>query len=652
MPAVKMNRLTLVGLAEDQAAIIDTLLRLGAVEIDAGVAENQAGSASSLIGQSQQLQQAMARLQAVIEYCRHHDPAASKLGSARRPVSRVDFLAAGEHEQAIMRQVSQFEGLQTQIQLLRQRLMQDEVTRGLLLPWQKLELDLATQATAQTRLFIGAFSGDAQLLAFTQAMQDEAPETHIEIIDRDDSTIRCVIMTLHIREYIVLAGLRRFSFNPLPVQNLAGTPAQLLASLAIRQAQTREELARNEADLLLLAAGGIDFELLYDVFLLRNLKLQARQQLPATASTFYLTGWVPGSACPKVQKTLQAEFLVALDYRPPQSDEIAPVFLRNHPLVQPFEVVVEMYSPPSAADIDPSPLLAPYFFFFFGMMLSDVGYGLILTALCGWLAFKKKAGGEMGRLSRMLFLSGIGAIIWGLLFGGFFGDLLTVVSQGRLVVPSFWFNPMEDPIKLMIWSMLFGVLHLFTGMGARIYLLARAGRLRDALLDIAPWYLIISGLGLMIGAGSLGPAINWFAAGQYLALAGTTVILLFGGRPAKNPILRLGKGLLALYNITGYFSDILSYTRILALVLATSVIAMVVNLLGFMGGPTPLGYLGFTITALLGHTLNLALSALSAYVHTSRLHYVEFFGKFYEGGGRLWQPLQARTRYVEISKNE
>jgi V/A-type H+-transporting ATPase subunit I len=154
----------------------------------------------------------------------------------------------------------------------------------------------------------------------------------------------------------------------------------------------------------------------------------------------------------------------------------------------------------------------------------------------------------------------------------------------------------------------------------------------------------------MIGGDMILPGGPLGMAGQVMAMAGAAVLLLFGGRDAKNPIMRLVKGLLSLYNITGYFSDILSYTRILALVLATSVIAMVVNLLGFLMGPSPLGYLMFAVVALLGHSLNLALSALSAYVHTSRLHYVEFFSKFYEGGGKLFRPLQTRTRFVQLEE--
>jgi V/A-type H+-transporting ATPase subunit I len=202
---------------------------------------------------------------------------------------------------------------------------------------------------------------------------------------------------------------------------------------------------------------------------------------------------------------------------------------------------------------------------------------------------------------------------------------------------------MDDATKLMIWSMIFGVIHLFAGMGVKAYLLFVTGRGKDAVLDIFPWYLIIAGLGILLGG--IGGQT-----GLYLALAGAAVLVLFGGRDSQSGHAPAERAL-SLYDITSYISDILSYTRILALVLATSVIAMVVNLLGFLGGPSITGFFFYVLVAILGHGLNLALSALSAYVHTSRLHYVEFFSKFYDGGGRLWRPLTIKTRYVDIVRS-
>jgi V/A-type H+-transporting ATPase subunit I len=187
-------------------------------------------------------------------------------------------------------------------------------------------------------------------------------------------------------------------------------------------------------------------------------------------------------------RAFEQRFLVAAEIRPLSRVKVHPVQLNTTTLVKPYEIMFEMFSPPSHEDVDPSPLLAPFFFLFFGMMLSDIGYGLVLTGLTGYMAFKKKATGEMGRMSRMLFISGIGSIIWGILFGGFFGDMLTVLSQGKIVVPSLWFNPMEEPMPLMVWSMLFGVLHLFTAMGAKIYLLAKTARC------LMPWSMLRPGI--------------------------------------------------------------------------------------------------------------------------------------------------------------
>jgi V/A-type H+-transporting ATPase subunit I len=642
-----MKRLTLVGLTEEKADVMEALMRLGAVEMDAGGQLPSAEDPASFDDRNFLSLNALSRLETVAEFCRHHHEMDHRLGSAKRTVSQEDFLLAGYREQEIMAQLNAFEHIDATITELKARMAQDRQIQEMLTPWRGLQFDLALTATGQTVLFAGVFPTQESLAAFDAERAAGFPETHIEIISEDETSIRAVVATLRQREGLVHGSLRQNGFHLLPTGGLSGTPEEILARIESQADDHERRLARLEQDLADRVSNGRDFELLHDFYLLRSDKIEALRELPGTASTFYLTGWAPAAICTELTGALKQRFLVAIESREPEEGEEPPVLFNNHPLVKPYEVIVEMFSPPSAADVDPSPLLAPFFFFFFGMMLSDVGYGLVLAGVTGYLTFKKKKGGQM---VRMLFLSGIASVIWGFLFGGFFGDMLTVLSEGRIALPSMWFNPMNEPMTLMAWSMIFGVLHLFTAMGAKIYLLAKAGHLMDGLLDIAPWFLVIIGLGLMIGGDMILPGGPLGMAGQVMAMAGAAVLLLFGGRDAKNPIMRLVKGLLSLYNITGYFSDILSYTRILALVLATSVIAMVVNLLGFLMGPSPLGYLMFAVVALLGHSLNLALSALSAYVHTSRLHYVEFFSKFYEGGGKLFRPLQTRTRFVQLEE--
>jgi len=647
---IDMNRLTLVGLATQKADIMEALMRLGAVEMDEMPPQPVPAAMEPYEERSFISLNSISRLELAAEYCRQQDPDSQRLGSAKRLARPEDFIQAGQREHEIMAQLISFEHLQTEIAELRTAMASDQTIAEWLEPWRELRMDLALTGTRETVLFAGAFPSRETLDAFKAQCREESPETHVEVYSEHPESVRVVVATLRSREGLVHASLRQHGFHLLSVQGLAGAPAEILAAIESRADDQQRRLERLEKERLELTSMGREFELLHDYYLLQSDKIDALRCLPGTSSTFYLSGWIPARLAAETIRALKSLFLVAAQARPPEPGEEPPVQFNNPQVVKPFEMIVEMFSAPSSEDIDPSPLLAPFFFLFFGMMLSDIGYGLVLAGLTGYLAFVKKAEGEMGRMSRMLFISGVGSIIWGFLFGGFFGDMLTVVSQGKIVVPSLWFNPMDEPMTLMVWSMVFGALHLFAAMGAKIYLLVRSGKTFDALVDIVPWYFLLTGLGLLVGGDSIIPGGPLKFAGQVMAIAGAVVLLLFGGRDAKNPVMRLLKGLLSLYSITGYFSDILSYTRILALVLATSVIAMVFNKLGFLFGPTPLGYVVFAIAALIGHTLNLALSALSAYVHTSRLHYVEFFSKFYEGGGRLFKPLKTRTRFISFQR--
>lgn len=650
MSVIEMSRITLVGLTTQKADILEALMRLGAIEMDEMPPQPIPAALEPYDERSFISLNSVSRLGLAAEYCREHDPASQHLGSAKRPAQEDEFALTFQRESDIMAQLNAFEQIQAHLAELKTAIASDRALEEWLAPWQDLKMDLSLTSTRETVLFTGAFPARENLEAFQVEIGEEAPETHIEIFSEQTDSIRSVIVTLKSRESLVHTSLRQHGFHLIPSQGLSGQPSEILSTIADRSDDQQRRLARLEKELQDMTVHGRDFELLHDYYLLQSDKIDALSCLPGTTNTFYMTGWIPAHLGDETIRALKTRFMIAAETRRPAPGEDPPVQFNNPPLVKPFEGIVEMFSAPSSDDIDPSPLLAPFFFLFFGMMLSDVGYGLVLAVLTGYLAFKKKAEGELGRMSRMLFISGIGSIIWGFLFGGFFGDMLTVLSQGKIVVPSLWFNPMTEPMTLMVWSMIFGALHLFVAMGAKIYMLVRSGKTFDALVDVVPWYFLLTGLGLLIGGDSIIPGVSLKMAGQVMALAGAAVLLLFGGRDSRNPIMRLLKGLLSLYNITGYFSDILSYTRILALVLATSVIAMVFNKIGFLLGPTPLGYVVFAITALIGHTLNLALSALSAYVHTSRLHYVEFFSKFYEGGGRLFKPLRIRTRYIQFQR--
>lgn len=631
----------MIGLQNEQADIVAALMKLGCVEI---ISQTDSAPAGKTSGQNSSFAQ-LTRLEQAIELARPFYTSKQSSGLGRRKVDTAAMLQAAGREEQLLATVVELEQNQEQLVDVKGQINRQEKMLAVLEPWQEVDIDLSRPFSKNVRFFLGSLDSPVTLQRIREQFAQEVEQSHIEVVLEDEHGLRCAIAVLNRRAELALAILRRAGFTLLPETDLPGTAAEQTLLINKELADLRKKQAGLEENSRQLAKSLPDLEVLYDFSLIRHDETAAAAGLPGSQRTFWLSGWVPSHLAQAVKKGLQSKFLAVVEHAPAGPDDEFPIVLRNNRFVKPYEVIVEMFSLPSSQENDPTPLLAPFFFFFFGMMLSDIGYGLVLAGLCAVLILKTKSKGELGQMARMLFLCGISSVFWGILFGSFFGDMISVLSQGRIELSPVWFSPMENATQLMIWSMIFGALHLFAGMGAKAWLLFQTGNGKDAILDIFPWFLILPGLGLMIG-GMGGQA------GLYMTIAGAAVLILFGGRGTRNPLMRLVKGLLSLYDITGYLSDILSYTRILALVLATSVIAMVVNLLGFLGGPSVLGFLLYVLVALFGHALNLALSSLSAYVHTSRLHYVEFFGKFYEGGGRSWNPLKIRTRYTQFKRDE
>jgi V/A-type H+-transporting ATPase subunit I len=221
--------------------------------------------------------------------------------------------------------------------------------------------------------------------------------------------------------------------------------------------------------------------------------------------------------------------------------------------------------------------------------------------------------------------------------------VVDVLSGKKFTIPPLWFNPLNDPMRLLIWSFIFGVVHLFAGMGLKGYMLIKKGKFWDALFDVGFWYLLLLGLGLLFAGGKIAEI------GKYMAITGAILLVLTQGRSEKNIIKKIFSGVLSLYNTVGFMSDVFSYSRLLALGLATGVISSVINTIGTLMGFTLPGIILIVITFTIGHTFNIVINALGAYVHASRLQYVEFFGKFYEGGGKPYKPFKINTKYIRVN---
>ena len=342
--------------------------------------------------------------------------------------------------------------------------------------------------------------------------------------------------------------------------------------------------------------------------------------------------------------------------------------LKNNKFAEPVESVIATYSYPDKHEADPTSIMAIFYYIFFGLMFSDAGYGIVMALACGICLLKFK-GMEQGlrRSMKMFFWCGVSTTFWGLLFGSFFGDAVSVISNTffhtpppaipGLVVP-IWFNPVTDPMRMLMFSFLLGIIHLFTGLAINAYNCIKNKDYLAVLYDVISWYLLVGGLIIallsmeMMGniAGFVLPPVC-MKIGLGMAAVGAVIILFFSGRESSNPVIRLAKGAYGLYGTTSYLSDILSYSRLLALGLATGVIAQVFNQIGSMMGDSFISLIIFIIIFVIGHGLNIGINALGAYVHTNRLQFVEFFGKFYKGGGRGFDPYKINTKHYTVKED-
>ena len=390
-----------------------------------------------------------------------------------------------------------------------------------------------------------------------------------------------------------------------------------------------------------------ELELFYDKISVRRDKYRALENIGITKNAFFVSGYLPESECDRLYSELTEKFTVSVEFFEPDKSEDVPKAFSNNAFVAPVEGITSDYSMPSGGDVDPNPIMAVFYYFFFGMMFSDAGYGLLLMIVCGILGFSGMLEKGKRNMFRMFFYCGVSTTFWGLMYGSFFGDLIATVSNtfgsGKLALSPILVDPVKKPLMVLIMSVIFGTIHILTAMAIKFYMTWRDGKRWSAIFDSGFWMLVIIGIGILAAGAAFG--IKPLAeTGKYMAIGAAAGLVLTQGRSSKNPVMKLFNGILSLYDITSIVGDVLSYSRLMALGLATGVIASVVNVLGSLGGNSVVGIICFIAISIFGHSLNFAINMLGAYVHTNRLQYVEFYQKFYEGGGRKYKPLGLNTK--------
>jgi V/A-type H+-transporting ATPase subunit I len=650
MAIVKMNKITVIGFANQKENILEKLMRLGVVEVSNIEQDASNEEWSKLVSGDgdetsvSRIESDLARVRSSIEYINKYSVQKKGLFESKRVIELDKYNKIIKNQDTIWSVVEQIDSYDSSLGSLR---AEENRLRNLiesLTPWKPLDIPLDVASTRKTSVLTGVVPATIDDEKLKQSMFEAVKECCINIINADKEQKYLLAIYHTSVEEEVMSQLKQFGFAKVAFKDLTGTVDYNIRECSARIdaiEKERQEIQRNIANLV---GEKHNLEILYDHLEILKDKKKILNKLVRTDKTFMLEGWLPAELSEKVESEITANSDCIVDIRQPGEDEDYPILLKNNSLVQPFEIITELYSLPSSKGIDPNPFMAPFYFVFFGMMVSDAGYGLLLALVTGIVLWKFKLEGMAYKLIKMIFFGGISTFIWGALFGGWFGNIVDVVTSGEFTVPPIWFNPLDDPMRLLLWSFIFGGIHIFVGMGLNAYMMIRDGKPLDALFDVGSWYLLLIGIVMLVGGGFVADV------GKYMAIVGALMLVLTQGRNEKNIVKRLVSGVLSLYNITSYLSDVLSYSRLLALGLATGVIATVINTMGSLFGLDNIGGIILLAVALIvGTVFNILINALGAYVHASRLQYVEFFGKFYEGGGKGFEPFKIKTKYINLN---
>ena len=634
-----MKHLRLLGMESEREALLKAMQDMECVEIssiDGSEEALKSGFAKPDDKALMSAQEASRAYRTALASLDRFAPEKKGMFRKRQGVSRAAFFSAESEENARTaaetinkdtRRLGEIESERTK----------NEALRATLAPWLTVDVPLGG-ADGALSVFFGTVGLNVTNDAL-KALADSLDGLLTWQQASSDRSLRYLLVMCHgsVKER-ALSALRDLGFSTVSFRGMTGTAKENDKALAENLAALEKE--RQEIEQRIAGLGGKREALLEasDRAAIALRREEAKSRLVGTDKVFLLEGWLPADRCAALEKALKP-FTCAIETREPTEDEYpqVPVQLKNNKLTRPLNMVTEMYSLPAYGTLDPNPLMAPFFILFYGIMMADMGYGLLMMIASVIISKKYRPKGTSGELFSLLGLCGISTFIMGALTGGFFGDFLTqlvaIVSPGTVFALPKLFDPLDDLTMILIGSMALGMVQIVTGMAISLIEKCKRKKFLDAFFEEITWWIVFIGIALL--------ALGKGAAVLYVGCA----LVLLG------PIVQ-GKGwgkltgvFGSLYNhVTGYFGDILSYTRLMALMLAGSVIAQVFNMLAAMPG----NVIAFIIISMLGNAMNFGLNLLGCYVHDLRLQCLEFFNKFYVDGGKPFRPMTLDTEYVDL----
>jgi V/A-type H+/Na+-transporting ATPase subunit I len=670
MAVLPMKKISIYGLKKNRKQILELIQRRGAIEITTQKADDafeRMDTTSAKLRFESSIRSLQFSLETLDSLVKPEGGLLSSL-NGRKEISLDEWNKIADNSADVLDTANHINSDAKKIADAKSDKIRYETQIESLKPWVNLDISMRARETDSSKIFIGTLPDDYTEERLKSELAKALPEVsavECEIISHS-TQMSCVFVICHAKFADQVESALRSIGLSYPAQPCKQSPAERIKILEERIKLCDEKVTKYENRIKDLASERQNILYTIDYFSMRSEKYEVLGEINQSAHVFIINGYIPTEDSEKLKNELEKDFPCYVELSQPQESDNPPVKLKNNKFSEPVESVIESYSLPGKGEMDPTSITSIFYYVLFGMMLSDAAYGLIMVIATAFVLLKfKNLETGMKNFMKLFFFCGISTTFWGFMFGSFFGDAIDVVAttffgySGPQLTPCLWFAPMDKPMKLLMFSFAIGIVHLFVGLACSAYQSIKSGHILDAVYDVLMWYLLIGGLILVLLSMKMFTEMTQLTfilppicakVGAIMAVIGALGVIAFGGRESKNPAKRLLKGLYALYGVSSWLSDILSYSRLLALGLATGVIAQVFNKMGSMLGGGVVGAIVFILVFIIGQTLNIGINALGAYVHCNRLQFVEFFGKFYNGGGEKFNPFSAKTKYFKIKE--
>ena len=641
MAIVKMKKLKLMVASPQREALLRELMLLGCIEVSEPSAALQEEAFLSRVDAPEliRLRSEHTALGNAIALLNKY---AKEKGGLLSPLPKVtaEQLLDETNLQLYMEKANAVIALDDNIRRLNAEEVVKHTDIAALTPWADLDLALDFGGTETSAVVLGTMPASVKLGEAQAALLQATEQAELFSVSSDKS-LQYVVLVCY-REDLEAAqpALRSLGFGAVNFTDYHGTAMENIKAAELALVNIAEEKQRSADEIVGLSKFRSELKLCADTMATKIARAEAASKLMNSESVTVLEGWVPAENEENMVSVLE-KYDCAWSTEDPTEEEypVVPVKLKNGKFSRSLNAVTEMYSLPAYNGIDPNPYMAPFFIFFYGMMMADMGYGILMVLATAVMLLVKKPDGMLKHFCELFFWCGWSTIGWGAVTGGFFGDAPLQVA--RLINPEttwtglpYLISPLNDTVTILIGAVALGFVHILTGMAIGFVYNIKTKNYIAAFNDQLTWWVVFAGIGCLVLG--MGPWV--------LAVGGAMIVI--GSFMAGEGLGKITGIFGALYNnVTGYFGDLLSYARLMALMLAGSVIAQVFNTIGAIPG----NLFVFLVISIIGNALNLGLNLLGCFVHDLRLQCLEFFGKFYMDGGIAFRPLEMKTKFFTVT---